>query len=167
MLSPFTFRPKHEAEARSIIAGLIPFLRDEGFSYFLHMFSAKSQQRHALSQWNAETRQVSSIEEEELAEFLAEDNDLNLSDEPTQEKTERMTGVGHRLQSDRVQFDIPDFTPTNFPDMNNDADFVLTFHPSAPNAATRANLEKGMASEVNNDSVSKLSDTASNWIELR
>jgi hypothetical protein len=95
----FTFRPKHEAEARSIIAGLIPFLRDEGYEFFLRMFSPEAQARHASSKWNSKTRQVSSVKEEELAEFLAGDNDLNLSDEPTQERLSKaqdlQTGKAH------------------------------------------------------------------------
>jgi len=83
----FTFRPEHEPEARSIIAGLVPFLRDEGYSFFIKMFSAEAQQRHVSSRWNATTRQVTSIEEEELGEFLSADDDLNLSDEPTEKKS--------------------------------------------------------------------------------
>lgn len=123
----FTFRPKHESEARSFIAGLIPFLRDEGHSYFLKMFSPEAQQRHLSSRWNPATRQVTSVEEEELGEFLAADDDLNLSDEPTHERKP----AGHdkkEKENDKVSFDIPEFTPANLPKNNNETDSVSTFH---------------------------------------
>jgi hypothetical protein len=134
----FTFRPKHEAEARSIIAGLVPFLRDEGYTYFLHMISAEAQARHASSRWNSETRQVSSVEEEERAEFLSADDNLNLSNKPTMErehsKTPATTNTNTPLNNDQVKFDVPQFTPTNFPFLNNDTDSVSTFHPNRPNS---------------------------------
>jgi hypothetical protein len=134
----FTFRPKHEAEARSIIAGLVPFLRDEGYTYFLHMISAEAQARHASSRWNSETRQVSSVEEEERVEFLSADDNLNLSNKPTMErehsKTPATTNTNTPLNNDQVKFDVPQFTPTNFPSLNNDTDSVSTFHPNRPNS---------------------------------
>ncbi len=34
----FAFRPEHETEAHTIVAGLIPFLRDEGHEWFIRMF---------------------------------------------------------------------------------------------------------------------------------
>jgi hypothetical protein len=87
----FAFRPEHETEARSIVAVLIPVLRDEGHEWFLRMFSADAQQHHVSSRWDAATTQVFSIEEVELAEFSATDDDLNLTNEPTQQKEECST----------------------------------------------------------------------------
>jgi hypothetical protein len=52
------------------------------------MFSTEAQQQHASSRWDSATRQVFSIEKVELAEFLAADDELNFTDEPTQERPE-------------------------------------------------------------------------------
>jgi hypothetical protein len=159
------FRPKHEAEARSIIAGLVPFLRDEGYTYFLRMFSAGAQARHASSRWNSKTRQVYSVEEEELVEFLSADDDLNLSDEPTMErensKTLDTTNSNNPQNNDQVEFDVPQFTPTNFPSLNNDTDSVSTLHPNRPNSQQNRSFKQSSNAVNDLDSVSKLSDTAS------
>jgi len=48
------------------IAGLIPFLRDEGHTYFLKIFSAEAFQCHASSKWNPINMEVSMAEEAEL-----------------------------------------------------------------------------------------------------
>jgi hypothetical protein len=40
----FQFRPENAYDAHNIIAGLIPFLRDEGHKYFLKMFSSEALQ---------------------------------------------------------------------------------------------------------------------------
>jgi hypothetical protein len=167
----FTFRPRHEAEARSIIAGLIPFLRDEGYDFFLRMFSPDAQARHASSKWNSETRKVSFIKEEELAEFLAGDDDLNLSDEPTQERLSRAQDL--QTGNTHVEFDVPPFTANNFPSMNNETDFISTFHPikAQPQARVNENTHTGTDLHASNitgsDSVSKLSDTASKISTLK
>ncbi len=113
-------------------------MRDEGYTYFLRMFSAEAQARHASSHWNSETRQVSSVEEEELVEFLSADDDLNLSDEPTMErehsKTSATTNSNTPPNNAQVKFDVPQFTPTNFPSLNNNTDSVSTFHPNRTNS---------------------------------
>jgi hypothetical protein len=130
-------------------------MRDEGHSYFLKMFSPDAQQRHASSRWNSATRQVTSIEEEELGEFLSADDDLNLSDEPTHE---RLPASGPETDNDQVSFDIPEFTPANFPEMNNDTDSLSTFHPKRPDS--QSNLDK-VSDETtirhDFDSISKMS----------
>jgi len=151
----FTFRPKHESEARAFIAGLIPFLRDEGHSYFLKMFSAEAQQRYATSKWDAKTRQVTSVEEEELNEFLSADDDLNLSDEPTQEKPSKEVQENEN-ENEHVAFDIPEFTPVNFPSITNNEDSVSTFHPSR----TSRNKQQISAPVLDVNSISRISDTA-------
>jgi hypothetical protein len=161
----FTFRPEHEPEACSFIAGLIPFLRDKGHLYFLKMFSPDAQQRHASSTWNSSTRQVTSIEEEELGEFLSADDNLNLSDEPTHE---RLPVSGPETDNDQVAFDIPEFTPANFPEMNNDTDSLSTFHPKKSDS--QCNLDK-VSDETtirhDSDSISKMSDTAATISTLK
>jgi hypothetical protein len=158
----FTFRPKHESEACAFIAGLIPFLRDEGNSYFLKMFSAEAQQRHATSKWDAKTRQVTSVEEEELNEFLSADEDLNLSDKPTQEKPSKEVQENEN-ENKHVAFDIPEFTPVNFPSITNDVDSVSTFHPSR----TSRNKQQISAPVLDVDSISRMSDTADTTSTLK
>ena len=129
------------------------------------MFSAEAQQWHASFWWNCKTRQVSSIEEEELAEFLAEEDDLNLSDEPTQEKKANATEWPNK--NDQVQFEIPEFIPPNFPSMNPDTDSVSTFHPSGTKATRKSVNRPAVDLTGNSDSVSKTSDTASNISTLK
>jgi len=129
------------------------------------MFSAEAQQWHASFWWNCKTRQVSSIEEEELAEFLAEEDDLNLSDEPTQEKKANATEWPNK--NDQVQFEIPDFFPPNFPSMNPDTDSVSTFHPSGTKATGKTVNRPAADLTGDSDSVSKTSDTASNISTLK
>ena len=121
----FTFRPEHETEARLIIGGLIPFLRDEGHKWFLRMFSTEAQQRHTSSHWDAATRQVFSIEEAELAEFLAADDELCFTDEPTQERPE----IRKSTNSSHIEVEMPSFIPDNFPSMHIDDVSISTFNP--------------------------------------
>jgi hypothetical protein len=129
------------------------------------MFSPDAQQRHASSRWNSSTRQVTSIEEEELGEFLSADNDLNLSDEPTHE---RLPASGPETDNDQVAFDIPKFTPANFPEMNNETDSLSTFHPKRSDS--QCNLDK-VSDETtirhDSDSISKMSDTAATISTLK
>jgi len=129
------------------------------------MFSPDAQQRHASSTWNSSTRQVTSIEEEELGEFLSADDNLNLSDEPTHE---RLPVSGPETDNDQVAFDIPEFTPANFPEMNNDTDSLSTFHPKKSDS--QCNLDK-VSDETtirhDSDSISKMSDTAATISTLK
>ncbi|MFN9979122.1 MAG: hypothetical protein ACK53Y_04375, partial [bacterium] len=55
-----------------------------------------------------------SVEEEELNEFLSADDDLNLSDEPTQEKPSKEVQENEN-ENEHVAFDIPEFTPVISP----------------------------------------------------
>jgi len=155
----FTFQPKHKAEARSFIAGLIPFLRDEGHTFFLKMFSSEAEQRHLSSRWNSATRQVTSVEEERLEEFLAADDNLNLSDEPTHDKPSIEKG---KKENEKVSFDIPEFTPVNFPELNNDIDSVSTFHPNRAQPKQSKVTSSQNPTDMHTESVStsKMSDMA-------
>ncbi len=81
----FTFLPENDSEARSIIAGLIPFLRYTSDPWYMSMFTTEAKFRHATSKWDQVTRQVFSAEEFEIDEYLADDDEYNKTDEPTAE----------------------------------------------------------------------------------
>jgi len=183
----FTFQPEHKTEARLIVAGLIPFLRDEGHKWFLRMFSTEAQQRHASSRWDSATRQVFSIEEAELAEFLAANDELNFTNEPTQERPESRKSTN----TSQIEVEMPSFIPDDFPSMQIDDDSNSTFHPRPPPdkvsyedfnpiptstststsmafnpiitslPPTQNSIQPRNIKNFESDSVSKLSDTAS------
>lgn len=121
----FTFRPENKSEARTIVARLVPHLRDEGHQWFLKMFSTEAQQRHATAHWDSTTRQVFSKEEAELAEFLAANDKLDLTDEPTLEKPTKQS-----RDKPGISIEILIFVPQNFSSMNNEDDSVSTFWTS-------------------------------------
>jgi hypothetical protein len=89
------------------------------------MFSTEAQQRHASSRWDSATRQVFSIEEAELAEFLAADDKLNFTDKPAQERPE----IRKSTNVSQIEVEVPSFIPDNFPSMHIDDDSISTFHP--------------------------------------
>jgi hypothetical protein len=49
----------------------------------MKLFMAEAKLRHIHSRWAPNTRQVFSAEEAELEELLADDDEMNKSDEPT------------------------------------------------------------------------------------
>lgn len=77
----FTFHPENEADARSHIAGLIPFLKETANPWYLKLFSEESKLQHATSRWDTKTRQAFSAEEAEIDNFLDDDDELNLTEE--------------------------------------------------------------------------------------
>jgi hypothetical protein len=78
----FCFLPENETDARTTIAGLIPFLRDSYDPWYLSAFWTEVKLRHLSSRWDYSTRQVFCAEESELADFLAEDDELNQHQHP-------------------------------------------------------------------------------------
>ena len=122
----FTFLPENDADARNVVAGLIPFLNSTADPWYLQMFTPAAKITHAESKWDAETRQVFSVDEFEVEEFLADDDEYNKSDEPTAEKSARKV----RRDESRIQVNIPIvLDPEEFPKMYDD-DSVSTFHPN-------------------------------------
>ncbi len=121
----FTFLPENDADARNVVAGLIPFLNSTADPWYLQMFTPAAKITHTESKWDAETHQVFSVDEFEVEEFLADDDEYNKSGEPTAEKSARRV---NRDES-RIQVNIPIvIDPKEFPKMYND-DSVSTFHP--------------------------------------
>jgi hypothetical protein len=121
----FTFLPENDSEARSIIAGLIPFLKHTADPWYMKMFTTEAKYRHASSKWDQETRQVFSVEEYEIDEFLADDDEYNKTDEPTAERPIRDTNRDESY----IQVQIPIvLDPEDSPKMYEDADSVSIFH---------------------------------------
>jgi hypothetical protein len=98
-------------DAHNIIAGFIPFLRNEGHTYFLKMFSTEALQCHASSKWDPINMEVGTAEEAELSQFLAEDDDLNFTDEPTHERPQENSSPKGNNTENFVSIDMPTSTP--------------------------------------------------------
>ncbi len=123
----FEFHPENASEAHNLIAGLVPFLRDTGHQYHLKMFTPEALNRQAKAKWNATTREADSETDMELANLLAEDDELNFTNEPTLEKP---TPDNNRKEDDPVvTLNIPDFPQEYIPSMAKDGDSISTFHP--------------------------------------
>jgi hypothetical protein len=73
----FTFLSENDSEARSIIAGHIPYLCDTMDPWYIKMLTMEEKHRHISSKWDQATRQVLSIEEYEIDEFLVDDDEYN------------------------------------------------------------------------------------------
>ena len=71
----FTFLPENDSDARTIVAGLIPFLKDTASPWYLSMFTTEAKIRHTQSKWDHKTRQVFSADEYVVDELLADDDE--------------------------------------------------------------------------------------------
>jgi len=124
----FQFHPDHASEAHNLIAGLVPFLKDNGHAYHLKMFTPKALQRQAKAKWNQETREADSETDAELANLLAEDDDLNYTNEPTLEKSRN---IEVNEPDPIVAVQTSPLSPEHIPKMGREEDLVSTFHPGA------------------------------------
>jgi hypothetical protein len=157
----FQFHPKNASEAHNCIAGLVHFLRDGGHLFHLKMFSAEALQRHASSKWDPVNMEVGTIEE---AHLLADDDDLNFTDEPTHKKPGDSAQA--TLDQDFISMNVPVISE-NFPTMHSE-DSVSTFHPNKgrdvvciddEDTTTKSNNERQPYDDP--DTISKISDTTS------
>jgi hypothetical protein len=95
------------------------------------MFSPEALQRQAKAKWNRITREADSKTNTELANLLAEDDDLNFTDEPTLDKVIAQ----HNSQKNKdesnplVSVQVPAFPTEHTPSMNPIEISVSTFHP--------------------------------------
>ena len=174
----FTFLPENESEARSMVAGIIPFLRDTADKWYLTFFTEDAKLRHRLNKWNPTTREVYSAEEGLIDDYLADDDRLNKSDEPT---VVRQTPRIVRDETN-IQVNIPQVAEREeFPTMYRDTDSISTFrsktastilppsstfHPQiVPNTPSVVDTSLSSSIPINVDeaeedgSVSKMSDT--------
>jgi hypothetical protein len=94
--------------------------------YHLKMFNPEALNRQAKAKWNAATREADSETDMELSNLLAEDDDLNFTNEPTLEKPSTDT---LKEGDPVVTMNIPSFPSEHMPAMTQDADSISTFHP--------------------------------------
>jgi hypothetical protein len=120
----FQFHPEHASEAKNLIAGLVPFLKDSGHAYHLKMFTPEAIQRQVKSRWDAEKREAHSEADIELQNLLAKDDDLNFTNERT---LEIETPKTDKDQDPVVSVHVPDFPPEHMPSMRHEDDSVSTF----------------------------------------
>jgi hypothetical protein len=178
----FTFLPENDSDARSIIAGLIPFLRHTAPPWYMNMFTTEAKYRHASSKWDQATRQVFSVAEFEIDEFLADDDEYNKTDEPTAERPNRSS----QADESYIQVQVPIIIdPEDSLKMYEDDDSVSTFHQmghpshasispsktftpkiiSNPPSVLDSSVSNSKPTDINyqdeDESVSKLSDTQS------
>jgi hypothetical protein len=127
----FQFHPEHASKANNLIAGLVPYLKDHGHHFHLKMFSPEALQRQAKAKWNRTTREADSKTNAELANLLAEDDDLNFTDEPTLDKVIAQHNPQKYKDENNplVSVQVPTFPTEHMPSMNPDKDSVSTFHP--------------------------------------
>jgi hypothetical protein len=78
-----TFHPENEADARSHIAGLIPFLKATKSPWFMKLFTEEAELQHTSSRWDIKSRQAFSEEEDKIDNFLQDDDEMNLTEEQT------------------------------------------------------------------------------------
>jgi hypothetical protein len=126
----FQFHPDNASEANNLIAGLVPFLKDNGHSFHLKMFTPEAIKRQARSRWDSSARVAHSETDVELLKLLAEDDELNFTDEPTYKH--QVTGEEVNQNSNvppHVSIDIPSFPAVHMPSLRPDDDSVSTFHP--------------------------------------
>jgi hypothetical protein len=140
----FQFHPEYASEASNLIAGLVPFLKDNGHSFHLKMFSPEAIQRQAKSRWDNSSRTSHSKTDIELPKLLAEDDDLNFTDEPTLEK--QATSYQDVSQEPLVSVNIPPFSVEHMPSMRAEDDSISTFHPG--NSVDLTNLQDPDEEEV-------------------
>jgi hypothetical protein len=122
----FEFHPENASEAHNLIAGLVPFLKDTGNMFHLRMFNPDALNRQAKAKWNAITREADSETDMKLTNLLAEDDDLNFTNEPTLEKE---TNQATMENEPVVTMNIPEFLSEYIPSMAQESDSISTFHP--------------------------------------
>jgi hypothetical protein len=111
----------NKADARTMIAGLIPYIRDTHDPWYMSAFSAEANLRHQSSRWDHKTRQVFSANEAEILDFLTEDDELNHTDITTEEKAQTQTNPD-------VEVNAPPCTEYTRHHFHDDPDSVSTFH---------------------------------------
>jgi hypothetical protein len=116
----FTFLPENEEDARSFIAGLIPFLKATESPWFMKLFSEEAKLQHLHSRWDSTTRQVFLAKEAELEDLVAYDDEMNKSDEPTSQRDSSLVEVNIAQNSSLEEN----------PELYKDDDSVSTFNPA-------------------------------------
>jgi hypothetical protein len=82
----FTFVPKNESDGRMYVAGLIPYLRSIN-PWYLSCFTEDARYLHCLKHWDPHSKQVLTSDELGMGDNNYIDDNLNYSNEPTNEPT--------------------------------------------------------------------------------
>jgi hypothetical protein len=154
-----TFHPENEIEARSYIAGLIPYLKASAHPWFLKHFSEEARLHHSTSTWDPETCQAYTEEEAELDILPENDAKLNFMDEMPTNRTTVTPEVQIHVQHVAEREEIPK--------MCKDNDSISTFHPITPATsstpsvrfAPKHSISSTTMNDDNFDSVSKMTDS--------
>jgi hypothetical protein len=126
----FQFHPDNASEANNLIAGLVPFLKDNRHNFHLKMFTPEAIQRQARSRWDSYAKVAHSETDAELLKLLAEDDELNFTDEPTYKHQTSGEEVNQNSNvHPQVSIDISSFPAGHMPSLRPDDDSVSTFHP--------------------------------------
>jgi len=122
----FSFLPENETDTRSVIAGLIPFIKEMHSQWYLQFFSEGAKLCHDTSKWDVKTRSAYSAEEAESDGFLAEDDEMNKMDNVPGYRTQSMLSIAiHRPRVSNMG---------EFPSMYKDSDSVSTFNTKKANS---------------------------------
>jgi hypothetical protein len=105
----------------------MPFLKETAIPWLMKLFSEAAKLLHLNSKWDSKTRHAYSAEEADLDEFLADDEELNITDEPPVHRDkvsiETETSIVQVAKLEKV------------PNLYKDSDSVSTFHPITPSAS--------------------------------
>lgn len=124
-----TFLPENEADTRSFVAGLIPYIKATHSSWFLKLFSEDSQLQHLNLTWNSTTRQAYSAEEAELDGFLTVNDELNMLEDSGGLDMDAL--MEHNIKKVANQEQVPTLYNDNYS--------VSTFHKVTPGSSTISN----------------------------
>jgi hypothetical protein len=179
----FTFVPENESDGRMFVAGLIPYLRAID-PWYLSCFTEDARYGHRLNHWDPKSKQVLTLDELGMGDNIYIDDNLNCSDEPTAVRPANLIS-----SNEHIEVVVPDVEITgSVPPLLKETDSVSTFrskkgkslgsvsfaasmlankqsqqpeepihHPAPQSGKLPRNLNK----EMEDGSVSKLSDTAS------
>jgi hypothetical protein len=93
------------------------------------MFTPEAVQRKSRSKWDSSARVAQSETDVELLKLLAEDDELNFTDEPTYKHHVNEADDNKPAGQSQISMDIPSFPIENMPSLQPDDDSVSTFHP--------------------------------------
>ena len=94
------------------------------------MFTPEAIQRQARSRWDSYAKVAHSETDAELLKLLAEDDELNFTDEPTYKHQTSGEEVNQNSNvHPQVSIDISSFPAGHMPSLRPDDDSVSTFHP--------------------------------------
>jgi hypothetical protein len=111
--------------------------------WYLQFFSEEAKLRHATSKWDVKTRSAYSAEEAELDGFLAEDDEMNKTDDALNYRAQSTPSIAiHRPQVSNLG---------EFPSMYKDSDSVSTFNTKRANSVHTSTVFTPKVLDLSND----------------